>query len=112
MIRVRVYQNSDKVITGFDMNGHAGYAESGGDIICAAASMLVINTVNSLETLTKAAFGYDTDEPSGTIHFRFSELPSPEAQLLVQSMVLGLQTIAQDYGTKYIKIRFEEVQQP
>lgn len=71
--------------------------------------MLVINTINSLETLTDAVYTCETDEPSGAIYFRFSDLPGQEAQLLVHSMVLGLQTIEKDYGKKYIKIRFEEV---
>ena len=37
----------------FISKGHAGYAEEGQEIICAAVSALVINTVNSLEQLTK-----------------------------------------------------------
>ena len=49
MIRVTIYQNSEQRISGFAMQGHAGYAESGSDIVCAAASVLAQNAVNSIE---------------------------------------------------------------
>ena len=34
---------------GFETLGHAGYAKRGEDIICSATSVLVINTINSIE---------------------------------------------------------------
>ena len=36
----------------FISKGHAGYAEAGQDIVCAAVSALIITTVNSLEKFT------------------------------------------------------------
>ena len=39
----------DKHIIAFTCNGHAGYAEESEDIVCAAISMLVINTANCIE---------------------------------------------------------------
>ena len=51
MITVTVTKKNNSY-TEFTSKGHAGYAEEGQDIICAAVSVLVINTVNSLETLT------------------------------------------------------------
>ena len=40
-------------IVGFQTEGHAGYADAGSDIVCAAISVLVINTIN--KTAKKAA---------------------------------------------------------
>ena len=40
----------------FESKGHAGYAEEGHDIVCAAVSVLVINTVNSFEAFTEDQF--------------------------------------------------------
>ena len=37
----------------FLSKGHAGYAEEGQDIVCAAVSALIITTVNSLEEFTE-----------------------------------------------------------
>lgn len=38
--------------TGLTVDGHAGYAESGNDIICAAVSALTQGLVHSLKALT------------------------------------------------------------
>ena len=40
----------------FISKGHAGYAEAGQDIVCAAVSALIITTVNSLEKFTDDKF--------------------------------------------------------
>ena len=52
MIRVKFYRKEGRFF-GFQLKGHAGYAEPGEDILCSAVSALAINTVNSLEELTK-----------------------------------------------------------
>ena len=52
MIRVTVYKTRRHEYAGFDLSGHAGYEEAGHDIVCAAVSALVINTVNSVEQFT------------------------------------------------------------
>ena len=38
--------------TGITVDGHAGYAETGKDIICASVSVLAQGLVHSLESLT------------------------------------------------------------
>ena len=40
MIKVTIYQNSKQEISGFTLQGHAGYAENGSDVVCAAVSVL------------------------------------------------------------------------
>ena len=54
----------------FVSKGHAGYAEEGQDIVCAAVSVLVINTVNSLETFTDDQFEVQEDDGYVSFHFR------------------------------------------
>ena len=89
--------------------GHAGYADSGEDIVCAAVSMLVINTVNSLDALTDAKMQVNTDDESGMIDFRFSEELKEDGRLLIDSLILGLQSVVKQYGKKYVKLKFKEV---
>ena len=48
MIKVQLVKTGN-TIEGFQISGHAGYAEHGHDIVCAAASFLAITVVNSLE---------------------------------------------------------------
>ena len=108
MITITIYQNHEDV-TGFRCIGHSGYAESGSDIICAGVSALVINTINSIDALTVSTFRLDTEEESGLIDFAFEEAADHDAQHLVESMILGLKGIQNDYGNEFIILDFKEV---
>lgn len=90
-------------------SGHAGYAGHGKDIVCAAISVLVINTLNSLEELCKLPLHPDTDEESGLIACCFPEKMDEKAVVLLDSLALGCVTIEKQYGKKYCKVEFEEV---
>ena len=48
MIRAEFYE-SDGLMSGFTFSGHADYAESGSDVVCAAVSSAVQLTANLLE---------------------------------------------------------------
>ncbi len=89
--------------------GHAGYADAGNDIVCCAISILVINTINSLDELTGAQMEVSSDEDKGVIDCRFTERPDEGSTLLLDSMVLGLQSVVSQYGKKYLKLKFREV---
>ena len=97
------------MFTGVELSGHAGYAESGRDILCAAVSALVLNMANSVEAFTEDGFEGEMDEQTGGFSFHFTAEISPESQLLMNSLVLGLRNIEKEYGERHIIIRFEEV---
>ncbi|NCB91491.1 MAG: ribosomal-processing cysteine protease Prp [Clostridia bacterium] len=109
MTKVTFYQNSDQKCIGFIVEDHSGYGEEGEDIVCAAISALVINTVNSIEAFTNDDFTVDTDEESACIHFKLESDPSPECHLLLNSLILGLQRMEDEQYTEFIDIIFEEV---
>ena len=90
-------------------SGHAGYAEAGEDIVCSAISMLVINTLNSLDCLTNTRVELQSDEADGLIDFKLAGVPDKGGILLLDSMVLGLQSVVEEYGKKYLKLKFKEV---
>ena len=96
-------------IQAFTCNGHAGYANASEDIVCAAISMLVINTINSIEALTKTVPLVETDQKSGYIHCSFEDDITNDAALLLDAMILGLSQIKEQYGTKYIDVKIKEV---
>ena len=110
MIKVTIYKTERQEYAGFDMEGHAGYAEAGEDIVCAGVSALVINALNSIERFTDDETSCVSDEETGSIEFRFDGTPSHDATLLLDSMILGLEEIedSNDYE-KYIDIIFKEV---
>ena len=109
MISVKVTKNRNDEYIGFSCNGHAGYADNGKDIVCSAVSVLVINTINSIEKFTDSIFITDADLKSGHIDFKFKSAPSKEASLLIDSMVLGISGIQQSYGKAYVTIKIKEV---
>ena len=109
MTRITIYRNQNREVERFSCTGHAGYAASGEDIVCASISVLVINTINSIETFTSTAFICEAEEESGDIDFRFTEEISSDASLLIESMILGLKEIQNDYGKKFLILDFKEV---
>jgi hypothetical protein len=109
MIKVTLLKHSSLLI-GFEMSGHAGFAEYGNDIICAAASVLAINTVNSIETFTDDLFDCTVSDEEGLLHFKLiSNNISEKSELLLNAFQLGIQGIEQQYGNTYIDIITEEV---
>ena len=109
MVVATVLKNQNGQYIGFECIGHAGYAKAGEDIVCAGVSVLVINTVNSLDCFTGEKFRTDMDEKTGRIGIRFHHPAGHDAKLLMDSLILGLQGIQQNYGVGYITLDFKEV---
>ncbi|MCI8357784.1 MAG: ribosomal-processing cysteine protease Prp [Lachnospiraceae bacterium] len=93
----------------FICSGHAGAGRYGKDIVCASISVLVINTINSLEEIAHEKITVESDEERGLIVCRFEESLRETSKILVDSLVLGLSHIAEQYGRKYCKLEFKEV---
>ncbi len=94
---------------GFECHGHAGYAEEGEDIVCSAISVLTINTINSIDHFLDDEISVTTDESKGEMQCYFMGQPSEEASLLMDSLVLGLESIVSQYGKQYIRLEIREV---
>lgn len=110
MIKVNIYQNAKKEYVGFKAKGHAGMADEGQDIVCAAASVLMMNTINAIELYTKDEASCISDDMGGFIDYQLTSRPTQEAALLLKTMVLGLESIEDEENyEKYIDIIFEEV---
>ena len=110
MTQITFYKTSAGEYQGFTCDGHAGFADYGQDIVCAAISVLVINTINSLEQITEEQMQVEQDEDTGTIRCKFVNQPLKEtSRALMDSLVLGLSQIEKQYGKNYCKLTFEEV---
>lgn len=94
---------------GIELSGHALFSEHGKDIVCAAVSVLTLNSLNSIEVFCKDKFEVITDEEGGFLKADFKEELSREAKLLLDSLMLGLDGIEMEYGKKYITIIRQEV---
>jgi len=104
MIKVTIFKDADDMITGFKVLGHAGFGNKGNDIVCAAVSALVINTINSIERFTSDIINITEDEEKGLIEFHLADPISSDANLLLKSLAFGLQGIEQEYKGKYISV--------
>ena len=103
MITVTIHRSNDSY-AGFKVVGHAGYAEEGYDIICAAVSVLV---VNAIETFTDDKFAAREDH--GIVELILEGSVSDKTTLLLDSMILGLRDIQTQYGNEFIRLKIEEV---
>lgn len=109
MINVTVYQNKENECVGFTTSGHAGYADAGYDIICAGVSVLTINCINSIDAFCDIEYSLDTEQEDGLIDFRLNSPAVGDVKLLIDSLILGLKGIQNDYGNEYLIIDFKEV---
>ncbi|WP_019242759.1 MULTISPECIES: ribosomal-processing cysteine protease Prp [Bacillus] len=110
MITVKFDYKQGKIAS-FTMNGHANFAKHGSDIVCAGASAVSFGTVNSIISLTDVEPIIDTNGDGGYLR---CEIPADlsadtqdKVQLLLEAMLVSLQTIQRDYG-KYIKINLNK----
>ena len=108
MTEITIYKSKNQY-TGFSCMGHAGYDEFSRDIVCASISILVINTINSIEMYTKDIDKVKSDEDLGIIKCFFKPCISSDSTILMKSMILGLTKIQEQYGKTYIDLKFEEV---
>ena len=106
MITITVKKRNGNYLE-FVSKGHAGYAEEGQDIVCAAVSALIITTVNSLEKFTDDKFDVQENDGFVSIHFR-NDL-SERGMLLMDSLLLGLTEIAHSYNNRYLTVKVKEV---
>ncbi|MBT2582409.1 ribosomal-processing cysteine protease Prp [Planococcus sp. ISL-109] len=107
MIQVTIHQ-TDSRISGFEMSGHADFAEYGQDLVCAGASAVSFGAVNAIMALT----GIEPDieqADSGFLKIGFPEnvdrKTDEQVQLLMRGMIISLETIEHDYAD-FIKITF------
>ena len=109
MTKVTIYKNVKNECVGFKVFDHAEFDETGSDIVCAAISILVINTMNAIEQFTDVDFTQDVDNEECSIEFKIHR-STKDTTLLLDTMVLGLQNLEdnEEY-TEYIDLIFEEV---
>ena len=82
------------------ISGHAGYAEAGKDIVCAAVTVLTETVVKSLEELMDDEIKYDISP--GRADIQYKNL-SERGLLLVDSFFLGIKMVVQEFPD-YVRI--------
>ena len=108
MTEVIFTENADHKITGFVSSGHAEYSRRGHDIVCAAISILTINSVNAIEKIAKADAEVEQDGKTGRISLKLISEPDIRTETILRSLVMGLREVSAEYGGKYCKVTIDE----
>ena len=108
MINITVKKRNGSYLD-FLSKGHAGYAEEGQDIVCAAASIMVISTINEIEEFPEDDTSLNSEDEMGMISYHLNH-PSKDAQLLLNTMIIGLELMVDDDNyAEYMDLTYEEV---
>ena len=92
-------------ITGFTVKGHAGYADSGQDIICAGVSSAIMLTVNTITDFIKADADIDINhENTGYAYFELKRPYKKEASVMLEAFSAHLKLLEEDYGHIMVRI--------
>ncbi|MGD6832068.1 ribosomal-processing cysteine protease Prp [Sutcliffiella halmapala] len=106
MIKVTIKRNDQHAIDSFTITGHANFAKKGSDIVCAGVSAVSFGAVNSIISLLSVTPQIEQGADGFlrcTIPQDLEESTKEKIQLLLESMVVSLETIERDYGN-YITI--------
>lgn len=96
----------DGVYFGFEETGHAGFGESGDDIVCAAFSAMTMLIINAVEVTYASSVDYTIDENNATIRvMAYGALPEHEdderkrfaVSGLIQAYFLQLNEMLEEY---------------
>lgn len=85
---------------GIEINGHAGYAEIGKDIVCAGVTALTQTLIRSMQGLTRDKVEYEVSP--GRADIQYGNL-SEEGKLLVDSFFIGICLIVDEFP-EYVRI--------
>jgi uncharacterized protein YsxB (DUF464 family) len=107
MISVKIQGKNNKA-NEIIVSGHAGFADHGEDIVCAAVSVLTISILNGLtEILGRKDLGEVVEE--GYVRFTIPEINDEPMKMktdaLISTYLLGIRGIKEAYGDY---IQFEE----
>ena len=102
MVVVQVRFNREGLITGYRVKGHAGLAEAGKDVLCAAVSSItqtpILGMEEHLQRHLKVIVG------DGVLQVQLDRADE-KTQLLLMTMVSAIRQLAGEYPQN---VRFEE----
>ena len=85
------FYKTNGIYYGFEEQGHAGFAESGDDILCSALSAMTMLIINAIEVTYASSVDYTIDEETTDIRLiAKSALPKYESDEKKQYAISGL----------------------
>ena len=93
MIRVKFFIGNNR-LTGFEISGHAMYAESGSDVVCAAVSSAAYMTANTVTEIVGAAADITVDD--GLMELTVTDRIE-DCQNILSGFQLHIQALSEEY---------------
>ena len=87
---IQIYTDGSKIV----VEGHAGFAPPGQDIVCAGVSALTQTLVQALDVLAPGEAVFHIEQGKAAIQF---QTHSEKSRLLARSFFIGVEMIAQTY---------------
>lgn len=109
-VKAIFFRNANRYLYKFIVIGETAFAEYGKDIVAAAISALTINTVNTINNFTKTKFRYKNEALFNLPYIeleleRFSsEVDKEKSLILIDSLMLGLTQLEEEYGQEYLRV--------
>ncbi|SFA69007.1 hypothetical protein SAMN04488072_10125 [Lentibacillus halodurans] len=101
MIHVNVYRQNNQ-IKQFELSGHAESGPYGYDLVCAGVSAVSFGSVNAVLTLSDVDLEIEQGDEGGflrvTVPDNIPDETMDRVQLLLDGMLVSLQTIEQEYS--------------
>lgn len=95
MISATILRNVEGYIYAFTIIDH------GATDVCAAVSLLALNTANSIEALTDEPLNCEYDPEGGFLQVDLPKIKkgrkNPEVNILLEAMALGLKSVEENY---------------
>ncbi len=114
MVKGKITKDRDGRIVNIMVKGHSDFGEYGQDIVCAAVSVYLTNTINTLTELVKVEdnLEYEIGQGHFILNVDYSNMDDMEINnttLILESLKLALTSVEDSHG-QYIKIVTGEVQ--
>ena len=96
MIKANLFTTRDGSLVGFDISGHADFAERGQDIVCAAVSSAAFLVANTICEIIKLTAETDVDEQGG-MYLRVNRSDASSCSDVLLGFKLHLQGLEEQY---------------
>ena len=107
---IRIKTESEDGRYRIELEGHAGYAEEGRDIVCAGISTLYYTLLNRMidvqEQTLSANVSYNgvPEMEKSYIEIEYEDYIKPEIRIIWDTMMLGFRMMAEQYS-RWIKMK-------
>ena len=106
MTKIIIFKQ-EKLISGFQIKGHSGFAESGQDIVCSAVSTASQMALVGLKEVLDLNVESNMKEGFLIVHLQKEDLQNEKAQTILLSMEKTLQSIADEYA-RFVKMEVKK----